>query len=167
MNAARDDSRPPDEVEELMATSRVLTAVVARSLARAQTSVTTPQLRVLVMLSVRGPVNLTAVAEGLGVNPSNASRTCERLVAAELVHREEDPDDRRHIALRLSPTGERLVESLMSDRRRLFTQIVEQMRPVDRRHLHRGLEGFLQATRQVSDAADLVDGEGTVMRWLG
>ena len=51
------------------------------------TTVSVPQMRVLVLLWTGEPLNLSAVAEGLGVNASNASRTCDRLVAAGLVER--------------------------------------------------------------------------------
>ena len=43
---------------------------------RTDNVVTVPQFRGFVMLHTRGPLNLAAVAAGLDVNPSNASRTC-------------------------------------------------------------------------------------------
>ncbi len=148
-----------------MATSRVLTAIVARGLSETHASVTTPQLRVLVMLSSRGSLNLTAVAEGLGVNASNASRTCDRLVSAGLVARREDPHDRRHVVLRLRARGAAMVEKLMSDRRDVFARIAEHMTPPDRRRLARGLASFLAATQEITDPDGLTD-EGHLLRWV-
>lgn len=149
-----------------MATSKVLTAVVSRSLATTGSSVTTPQLRVLVMLSSHGPVNLTAVALALGVNASNASRTCDQLVTGRLVVRREDPDDRRHIVLTLSPSGAALVEKLMAHRRTLFTAIVDCMGSKDRASLVRGLEAFLRAADTLSAADDVTDESGHLLSWL-
>ena len=60
----------------------VLIGLAAQSLAEAEVSITVPQLRVLVTVSRNGPLNLNAVAAMLGVHPSNATRTCQRLVEA-------------------------------------------------------------------------------------
>ncbi len=153
-----------DHVEALMAASKVLTAVVSRSLTEAGASVTTPQLRVLVMLSSRGPLNLTAVAEGLDVSVSNASRTCDQLVAGRLVTRREDAEDRRSVVLRLSRSGTALVQRLMAHRRSVFTSITEGMSASDRAVLARGLHAFLRAAESVA-GADGPDHEHP-LRWL-
>ena len=82
-----EDPREPrdawsDDVEATMLATRALVAISARSLAAVDDVVTTPQLRVLVMIASRGQLNLGAVARGLGVHPSNATRACDRLVGA-------------------------------------------------------------------------------------
>jgi DNA-binding MarR family transcriptional regulator len=82
MTAAPGSQEPATEA--LLALSRTMTAVLARTLGRVAT-VSVPQLRVLVLLDTRGPMNPKALAENLGVNASNASRTCEQLVAAGLL----------------------------------------------------------------------------------
>jgi len=74
-----------------MVAARVLVAVSAQSVARVEGQVTLPQLRVLVMIASRGTQNVTSVAQGLGVHASNATRTCDKLVEAVLIHRREDP----------------------------------------------------------------------------
>lgn len=150
----------------LMTTSRILTAVVSRSLSVAGTSVSTPQLRVLVMLSSQGPLNLTAVAQGLGVNASNASRACDQLVAAGLVIRRGDADDRRHIALSLSDSGTALVESLMSYRRRVLVRIVESMSSVERAAMARGLDAFNRVADKLSAIDEDSEDEDHLLRWL-
>lgn len=143
-------------MEALLGTSRLLTAVVARSLARIDATVTTPQLRVLVLLGTRGrgAVNLSMVAQGLGVNPSNASRTCEQLVVAGLVSRREDPTDRRQVALGLTDSGEALVRASMDHRRAVFTRLVDAMPSNRRAELAAGLEGLLATTAELSEPHD-------------
>ncbi len=128
-----------------MATSRLMTAVVARTLVDIKDAVSVPQLRVLVMLSYRAPLNLTTIAHGLGVNASNASRTCEQLVVSGLLAREEDPVDRRHLALALTTAGLRLVGTLMQSRRLILDEAVRRMPPVEQRRLVRALTAFLTA----------------------
>lgn len=152
----------PDEVvvEALMGASRFLTAVVARSLSEVHGSISTPQLRVLVMLSQRERLNLSAVADGLGVNVSNASRTCDRLVGAGLVSRRDDPADRRHLVLALTKDGIALVDSLMARRRAIFSQVTGQMSDDGRGRLAEGLGALLEAVAALPDAESFMAGEG-------
>ena len=61
-------------------------------------TVSVPQMRALVLLWTGEPLNLSAVAEGLGVNASNASRTCDRLVRPAWSTRGELTEDRRYVS---------------------------------------------------------------------
>ena len=72
------------DVEAVVLATRLLVAISAQSVAAVDDVVTLPQLRVLVMVSSRGPLNLGAVAAGLGVHPSNATRAVDRMVGAGL-----------------------------------------------------------------------------------
>lgn len=161
-------------MESLVGASRLLTAVVARSLARVETVVTTPQLRVLVLLGSRGAVNLSTVAQGLGVNPSNASRTCEQLVVAGLVTRQEDPVDRRQVVLGLTGAGESLVHASMDHRRAIFERLVRAMPAEDRGQLERGLNSLLATAAEQSQPLDAPTGASLdrdqetdrLLRWL-
>src|SRR3954466_7689609 len=91
------DAGPDAEVEAVMAASRVIVALTARSLAGAP--VTLPQLRVLGFLAERDTATLGDLAAMLRVHPSNATRTCDRLVEGGLVHRSDSPADRRRLSL--------------------------------------------------------------------
>src|SRR5919198_6154668 len=90
-----------DDVDAVMLAARVLVGVSARSVALVEDDVTLPQLRLLVMVASRGPLNLAAVAAGLGVHPSNATRACDRLVTAGPLDPRDKPHDRRHPFLEL------------------------------------------------------------------
>jgi DNA-binding MarR family transcriptional regulator len=89
-----DDQEFLEEVDSVMRAAQVLVAVIAQSAAEIEDVVTLPQFRVLVMAATRGALNLRAVAAGLGVHPSNATRVCDRLVAGGLLDRRDDPADR-------------------------------------------------------------------------
>jgi DNA-binding MarR family transcriptional regulator len=132
-----------------MAASRAINAVVVRSLAEVDAAVTVPQLRVLVMLSAHEALNLKAVAEGLGVNASNASRTCDQLVAKSLVERREDPDDRRHKSLALSAPGRRLLNKVMRRRQKALQEVVDALEPEDQHDLMRTLDKFNTAAERI------------------
>ena len=149
-----------------MGATRVITAVVAQSLATLESAVSIPQLRVLVMITARGPLNLTAVADGLGVNPSNASRTCERLVSEGYLDRRDDPQDRRNLTLTLTEDGTRMVNTVMHHRRQVLQQILGRMSANQRKQLSRSMQAFTNAAASVTDGGGLSDGEGHLLRWL-
>jgi DNA-binding MarR family transcriptional regulator len=136
-----------------MRAAQVLVAVVARSVAEVEDLVTLPQLRVLVMVATRGPLNLTAVAEGLGVHPSNATRTCDRLVVAGLLDRRDSPGDRRQLELTLTRRGEQLIASVLRHRREAIAEVVGRMPAAQRRQLAGALDAFADASDEVTDPA--------------
>ncbi len=74
-----------------MAAARALVGLTAESIARVDDVVTVPQLRVLVLTSMQGALNLGAVAEAPGVHASNATRTVDRLVVAGSIDRRTPP----------------------------------------------------------------------------
>ncbi|WP_344779039.1 MarR family winged helix-turn-helix transcriptional regulator [Nocardioides panacisoli] len=159
-------SGKPVLAEEVMAASRVITAAVVRSLSAVDQKLTVPQLRVLVMVSAAQGLSVNAVAQGLGVNASNASRTCERLVTSGLVFREESADDRRRVVLNLSPAGKRLVDSVMKVRRNELLGVVARMAPADRRTLAESLRAFnvAAAMSEGQDSPDHPDQH--LLAWL-
>ncbi|WP_285574934.1 MarR family transcriptional regulator, partial [Streptomyces sp. RTGN2] len=71
----------------VIAASRVLVAVSARSLSEIEERVTLAQFRMLVVLSTRGTTKLVALADLLHVAPSTAMRMVDRLIAAGLADR--------------------------------------------------------------------------------
>jgi DNA-binding MarR family transcriptional regulator len=170
------------DLEPLMAASRVITAAVVQSLATVSGTVTVPQLRVLVMLS-GARLNMTAVANGLGVNASNASRTCDQLVKLGLVDRQVDPHDRRQASLALTKSGKRLVDDVMSHRQRILASVVAEMPAAGQRRLVQALSEFSAASarielteptqtsgRRASEAAQEQKGprhhDGDLARWV-
>jgi DNA-binding MarR family transcriptional regulator len=134
-----------------MAAARVLLAVVARSVAEVEDQVSLPQLRVLVMIATRGPLNLSAVADALAVHPSNATRTVERLVSAGFVDRRDAADDRRNVRLTLTKKGQRLVDSVFEHRRSAIEQVVERMPEHRRRALPGAFESFADAAGEARE----------------
>jgi DNA-binding MarR family transcriptional regulator len=147
-----------DQIDAVLRASRALVGITAASMAAVDDDVTVPQLRVLVMMGTKGPLNLAAVAAGLGVNPSNASRICDRLIRAGLVDRQDSPDDRRHITLTLTDAGRRLVNKMMKHRRTAIIRVLRDMDPDDRELLATALDRFATAAGEplVDDAVTLI-----------
>ncbi|GAA2626418.1 hypothetical protein GCM10010399_67390 [Dactylosporangium fulvum] len=118
---------PPDDhvVRALLAASRAMVALVARSLAALDADVTLSQYRALVLLAGHGPRRSAARARELQVAPSTLTRMCDRLVRKSLVHRFHRDHDRRSIWLALTPAGRDLVGTVMRARRQELERIVE------------------------------------------
>jgi DNA-binding MarR family transcriptional regulator len=140
-----------EQIEAVVLATRVLVAVTAQSLASLEDQVTLPQLRVLVMIASRGPQNLTAVAQGLGVHASNATRLCDKLVEAGLIQRREDPADRRNLVLRLTAAGDQLVKDLTNQRRAAIAHVLAKMPPALREDLVPVLRCFAHAAGEISE----------------
>jgi DNA-binding MarR family transcriptional regulator len=147
-----------DQIDAVLRASRALVGIAAASIAEVDGSVTLPQLRVLVMVDTKGPLNLAAVAAGLGVNPSNASRICDRLIRADLLDRQDSPDDRRNVTLSLTDTGSQLVNKVIKHRRTAIIRVLRDMDPDDRELLAKALDRFATAAGEphVDDAVRLI-----------
>lgn len=135
-------------LETLMSAAPVFGAITAESIAQAGEGVTLPQLRVLVLASQPGHLNATGVAEALDIHLSSASRICDRLVQAGLLHRRDLPRDRRHVELTLTADGERLLATLHDHRREVFGRILRRMDATERAALTQALGAFLAAAKE-------------------
>ncbi len=132
-------------VTAVLTASRVLVAVSASSLADIEETVTLTQFRTLVVLDTGGESNLNGLAEALSVNASTAMRMIDKLLAAGLVTRHENPANRREVVLDLSPSGAELVGSVTDRRRAEIARIVRKMPTSLRNELVEALVAFADA----------------------
>lgn len=82
-------------------------------------------LRAVERLSGAGAVSVGDVAEALVVDPSTASRVVERCVAAGLLDRSADAQDRRRSVLALTEAGSGILAAVTGNRRALLAEVVE------------------------------------------
>jgi len=104
--------------------------------------VSVSQLRALRIIDRHGKINLSQLAEELGAIPSSASRLCDRLVAAGLLHRRTNAADRREVELTTTMEGERLIQQLRERRHRELCRVFAAMSAEGRRALLIGLQEF-------------------------
>ncbi|HEX2903977.1 MAG TPA: MarR family transcriptional regulator [Jatrophihabitans sp.] len=163
-SAARRRRASADDVDELvtavLGASRVLIGVSVRSLADIEDAVTITQFRTLVVLSNFGEINLNRLAELLDVTPSTAMRMIDRLLAADLVTRRDNPVNRREVVLGLTGEGEQLVRQVTAKRRREIARIVTGM-PEGQR------DGLVAALRAFAEAAGEPEPRSSVATSLG
>ena len=106
-----------------------MVGVAARSLAGVDADVTLAQFRTLMVLASRGPQRAVDVATELGVNPSTATRMCDRLVRKGLIRRSRRAGDRRAVRLTLTPAGRELVDEVTRRRREELSRLVAAIPP--------------------------------------
>jgi DNA-binding MarR family transcriptional regulator len=139
------------QIDAVLRASRAIVGIVATSIAGVDDVVTVAQLRVLVMVHTRGPMNLAAVAAALDVNPSNASRTCDRLLNLGLLDRRASPHDRRNVTLTLTDPGRRLVDKVTRRRRAAIERVLRKMETGQRERLAAAFDEFATAAGEPMD----------------
>lgn len=152
-NSPRQGQSPvrPEDADAVLAGTQVIGSLIAESISQVETEVTMPQLRVLMLAATQAPLNLLTVAADLGVHPSNATRTCDRLVRAGLLDRRTSERDRRHLAMTLTPAGRRLVDRVLGYRRRHVQRLLDTMSAADRAALVRSLAALADAAEADTD----------------
>jgi DNA-binding MarR family transcriptional regulator len=147
-NAARTEQELADSV---LTASRVLVAVAARSLALVEDEVSLAQYRLLVVLAGRGTQRIAALAEALGVNPSSATRLCDRLARKGLVRRRRAATDRREVRVTLAPLGRALVEDVTARRREEIGRLLAAVPAAQRDRIVEALEALAVAAGEPPD----------------
>lgn len=138
-------------VDAVLASSRALVAVSARSIAGVK-GVTLPQYRMLVVLN-GSPSNLSELARALAVAPSTAMRMVDRLEAAGLVTRA-PAGDRRETRLELTLAGKRAVRTVTTRRRRDLRAVIERVPTEQHAQLAAAMAAFSAAAEALwQDAA--------------
>ncbi|MFA5064090.1 MAG: MarR family transcriptional regulator [Dehalococcoidia bacterium] len=99
---------------------------------------TTPQLKVVLLLYLGGSARMSALASALGVTLATATGIVDRLVDRGMVIRENSIEDRRVVVCRLSDRGHELTD-------RLYISARERARDL--------LQGFTEAQLNKLDEA--------------
>ncbi len=140
-----------ETTDAVLAASRVLVGVAARSIGHVEELATVNGFRAMVIIASHGPMHLGQLAKAMSLHPSNATRTCDRLVAAKLLDRRDNPADRRHLLLTLTKKGRKLVDGVMERRRAAIGQILDRMPSGARADLAVVLRQFAAAGGEPAD----------------
>jgi DNA-binding MarR family transcriptional regulator len=138
--------------ETVMAASRALVGIAARSLAEVAADVSLAQFRVLLLLDGSSRT-MGELSQSLTVHPSTVTRTCDLLVGKGLIRRQGAADNRRVVSAELTRRGRRLVAKAMDRRRALIEEALGRMPPAAQRRVAHSLAEFAVAAGEVSDHA--------------
>jgi len=92
-----------------------------------EAGLTMAQMVALHLLTHLGPVSVSSIAACLKLSPPATSHLVDRMVIAGLVGRSEDPLDRRHKRIEITPTGRELIEGTNDRRTREFTRVLSSL----------------------------------------
>jgi DNA-binding MarR family transcriptional regulator len=113
------------------------------------TQISPTQLRVLTLLHTNPDMNVNALAHTLQVNPSSASRLCDRLEAMGFLRRQADPRDRREVNLRTTSAAADLLARWSAHRREALRSVLAKMPATAREELVRSLRAFSAAANEL------------------
>lgn len=102
----------PSALTLIAAVERRLSAALAADLV--DEGVTVDQWRVIDQLSTSQGLPMSQVGQQVGLPAPTLTKVVDRLVAANLVHRRQDPHDRRRVLVLLTRRGESLQRRLRS-----------------------------------------------------
>jgi DNA-binding MarR family transcriptional regulator len=139
-------------VEALLALAPPLVGIGLRSVQAAGDGVTMPQYRVLVLLSDNGALSIGSIALELGVNPSNATRVCDRLERLGLITRASSARVRRTVLVDVTASGRRVVSAVTAHRRRELAAVVAGLKRSSSGTVARAIDEVATAARAVETA---------------
>jgi DNA-binding MarR family transcriptional regulator len=145
MDTATLDESADVITDALLTASRLLVSISARSIAHVDDKITSPQFRVLTILSNEGPINLATLAGLLQMRPSATGRMVDRLVSVGLVDRQPHPTSRRELVAALTARGRKVVQRAKANRRAELARIVQKMAPREQLGLVHALTAFTAA----------------------
>ena len=129
--------------DAVLLSSRALVAVASRSIAAVDDAVTLPQFRALVVLDGDDDgLNVGVLASELRIQPSTATRLCDRLVRKGLVERSVGPGNRREVTIVLTDDGRALVRDVTRRRRREIAAIMSKVPAAQRAAIIEALTAF-------------------------
>ncbi len=116
-----------------------------------QFDLTMPQLKVVLLLFLNGPMRMSDLAAGLSVSLATATGVVDRLVERDIVLRESEPKDRRVVLCRLSEKGQDLTDVLWQSARNRTRELLMAITIPRLKLLNEALEALLQAGTPTKD----------------
>lgn len=110
-------------------------------------NLTVPQIKTLFFVSNQRGTNPTKLAVALGVTPPNVTGIVDRLVEQGLLVRQDSPEDRRALLLRITEEGESVLSGLRERRTGVMREILEYLDAEDLSQLAKGLSKLAGVTR--------------------
>lgn len=113
-----------------------------------------PQWRALAYIHRHEGTSLSRVAAYLGLGAPTASKLVDFLVAGGLVHRQDDPEDRRRVTLFVTEQGRAVLQTAQEITRSRLTERLATLSPEERD----GLAGALRLLEAVFEPDRLASG---------
>ena len=114
-------------ISEVIELDRRIHRVIRRHSADAwmNLNLTVPQIKTLFFVSNQRDTNPTKLATALQVTPPNVTGIVDRLVEQGLMTRQDNPEDRRALVLRITEKGESILSDLRERRTSIMREILD------------------------------------------
>jgi DNA-binding MarR family transcriptional regulator len=107
---------------------------------------------VLLLVASHGPIRLAEVGELEELNPTLLSRTIAGLMAADLVERKVDANDRRSAWVNATPTGKDIAGSIRRERTEAVLAALDRLDGADRARVGNALFALQELSEHLADA---------------
>ena len=106
---------------------------------------TLSQCNALIEIGRAGVLSVNQLADKLNLDKSTISRVSDKLVLDGLLLRQEDPNDRRYVVLKLTKQGMQSYTNLEQRMNAYFEQVMAGVDPAERAAMLRGLQTLAAA----------------------
>jgi DNA-binding MarR family transcriptional regulator len=120
-----------------------------------EAGLTMAQMVALHILNRIGPLSVSSVGACLKLSPPATSHLIDRMVVSGLVGRSEDPTDRRHKRLVITPKGRDLIESTQAKRTVEFTRLLSRLSPEVQSQFGRALARVVKELKALPDREEV------------
>jgi DNA-binding MarR family transcriptional regulator len=114
------------------------------------------QFSILMQLHHKGPCGVSDIGERFDITSAAASQLVEKLVQSGHVERAEDPSDRRAKVLKLTPSGQELIERGGQERHRWLDDVVKNLSAEDQKLVGEALEILTKAVQQSDEKKNIL-----------
>jgi MarR family transcriptional regulator, organic hydroperoxide resistance regulator len=115
------------------------------------------QLKALFFVSNHGTTTTGKLAVVLKVTPTNMTGVIDRLLEKNLITRTTNPDDRRELILRMTPSGEELVTELRQKRKERMAELFNRLSDEEATVVEQALKFMVKAIEAGESTPDLVN----------
>ena len=120
-----------------------------------EAGLTMAQMVTLMLLEKLCPLSVSSVAACIRLSRAAASHMVDRLVVAGLVARSEDPIDRRHKRIAITPAGRELIQKTREQRTREFTRILARLSIEAQTQFAKALARVLEELQNLPDREEV------------
>lgn len=113
------------------------------------TGLSMPQFGILMQLHYRGNCGISGISDRFDITSAAASQLVDKLVQSGLIHREEDPQDRRAKLLNLTDKGRELIQQGVEERYRWVNQLAGKLTAEERTKVTEALNIMTQAAKEL------------------
>jgi DNA-binding MarR family transcriptional regulator len=124
---------------------------------------TMPQLKIMLILFLNGPVRMSDLAENLGVTLATGTGLVDRLVERGMIERESTPTDRRVVLCHLSESGQKAVTGIWEAAKNRSKELLEAMDTAKLMMFTEVLETMLKSAEYSSATDKIISKQNTAI----